>query len=343
VGVGVKVQHATAWVNDTDWLSLSGERTETYDDGIAAILGGADNDDGLWMSPFEDVSPEGEGKATRRFLVWRSPNNLGEYVVLEPTPNSHVPLWHGVEVWQKRDSTLLPVHADKQEVQYLDMVDHERVGNMEQAEVYSPETMLGVQETLKKNQGGLELYCNTLLRHVAMYGGVPAVAPARLEDVVDSKKTGADVSGVKQWCYEDTNVALARGDRVPRRLLGRLARERGRDELALDPPPVLTGERDGHWLDRFDRAWKGHVQQVEQVRDRLMAEARPPDTLFASIADDPESLAAGARFNQMYAVTVKRLQKKGFGGRQKDLSERVGQEVGEDCEVRQERVAVAAD
>lgn len=330
--VHVDPEHATAWVNDTDWLSLSGERMEGYEDGIAAVLGGADNDDGLWLAPFEDVplKREGEGQAeqaVRRFLVWRSPNNLGEYVVLKPTPNSHIPQWHGVEVWQKRDSTLLPVRADRQQITYLNMVDHEQVGNMGQGEDYSTEMMLGVSPVLLRNQGGLELYCNTLLRHVAMYGGLPAVAPARLEDVVDSKKTGADVSGMKQWCYEDTNVALARGDRVPRRLLGRLARERGRDALALDPPPVLTGERDGHWLDRFDRAWKGHVRQVEQARDRLMAEARPPEALFAAVALDPQSLAAGARFNQLYATTVKRLQKKEFGGRQKDIRERVVQEV----------------
>lgn len=66
------------------------------------------------------------------------------------------------------------------------------------------------------------------------------------------------------------------------------------------------------------------------MRDRLMAEALPPDKLFAAVALDPESLAAGARFNQLYAVTVKRLQKKEFGGRRKDIkdiNERVGQAV----------------
>lgn len=322
-------EHATAWVNDTDWLSLSGDRTEDYGDGIAAILGGADNDDGLWLAPFEDSSGVGEGvgQAARRILVWRSPNNVGEYVVLKPTPNSHVPKWHGVEVWQKRDGSLLPERADRQQVQYLDMVNHEQVGNMGQGEAYSVEAMREVQATLEKNMGGLELYCNASLRHVAMYGGLPAVAPARLEDVVDSKKTGADVSGVKQWCYADTARALSRGDRVPRRLLGRLARERGRDELELEPPPVLTCERDGHWLDRFDRAWKGHLRQVEAVRDRLMVEARPPEALFEAVAQAPKFLAAGARFNQLYAVTVKRLQRREFGGKQKDLKRRVEQEV----------------
>jgi hypothetical protein len=227
----------------------------------------------------------------------------------------------------RRDSAALPTRADQQSVHYMDMVDHDHAGGMGHGEVYTVEAMAQVQTVLEKNQGGLELYCNATLRHVAMYGGLPAVAPARLEDVVDSKKTGADVSGVKQWCYEDTNVALARGDRVPRRLLGRLARERGRDALALDPPPILTSEQDGHWLDHFDRVWKGHIRQVEHIRDRLMAQALPPDKLFASIAEDPDSLAEGAKFNQLYATTVKRLQKKEFGGRQKDINERVGQEV----------------
>jgi hypothetical protein len=66
---------------------------------------------------------------------------------------------------------------------------------------------------------------------------------------------------------------------------------------------------------------------VEAVRDRLIAEARPPDVLFESVAEDPESLATGAKFNQLYAVTVKRLQKKELGRRQKDMRERVRQEV----------------
>jgi hypothetical protein len=116
-------------------------------------------------------------------------------------------------------------------------------------------------------------------------------------------------------------------DRLPRRLLGRLACERRRDELALDPPSVLTGAMDVHWLDRFDREWKGHIRQVERIRDRLMAEARPPQALFESVAEDPEALVAGARFNQLYATTIKRLQRREFGGRQKETNAGVQQEV----------------
>jgi hypothetical protein len=320
--VQIDATHATAWVNDEDWLSLSGQRTEDYGDGIASILGGADNDDGLWLSPFTDAQD-----GAKKFLIWRSPNQVGEYVVLMPTDTSHIPLWQGGEVWPARDSAWLPTRADRQQVQYLGMVDHERTGGMGQGESYTPEAMARVQAVLEKNQGGLELYCNATMRHVAMYGGLPAVAPARLEDVVDSKKTGADVSAVKQWCYDDTRAALARGDRIPRRLLGRLARERGRAEGTLEPPPVTTTEGDYHWLDIFDLAWKGHIKQVQAVRDRFMAEARLPEALLQSVEHDPEALAAGSRFNQLYAATVKRLQREEFGVSQREMMVEVQREV----------------
>jgi hypothetical protein len=58
--------HATAWVNDDDWCALEGS-----DQGIAGILGGADNDDALWTHPFQDH--DGEAKV----LVWRSPIRQG--------------------------------------------------------------------------------------------------------------------------------------------------------------------------------------------------------------------------------------------------------------------------
>src|SRR5690606_27861220 len=66
----------TAWVNEEDWLALSDSPKGV---GIAGILGGADNDDALWVHPFTDYDGE------RMVLAWRSPNQAGEYVVLRPT------------------------------------------------------------------------------------------------------------------------------------------------------------------------------------------------------------------------------------------------------------------
>ena len=69
-------QRGTAWVNDEDWLTLP---DSPKGEGIAGILGGADNDDALWLHPFTDYDGE------RKVLAWRSPNQVGEYVVLKPT------------------------------------------------------------------------------------------------------------------------------------------------------------------------------------------------------------------------------------------------------------------
>ena len=74
----------TAWVSDADWLAFDGS---PKGEGIAAILGGADNDDALWLHPFTDHD------GTQRVLAWRSPNQLGEYVLLEPTGDSRIPAW----------------------------------------------------------------------------------------------------------------------------------------------------------------------------------------------------------------------------------------------------------
>jgi hypothetical protein len=56
-------------------------------EGIAGILGGADNDDALRLHPFTDHDGE------RKVLAWRSLNQVGEYVVLKPTPDSRALPW----------------------------------------------------------------------------------------------------------------------------------------------------------------------------------------------------------------------------------------------------------
>jgi hypothetical protein len=82
--IQVNVRTGTAWVNDQDWLELPDSPKGA---GIAGILGGADNDDALWLHPFTDRDGE------RKVLVWRRPNQAGEYVVLRPTPTSHELAW----------------------------------------------------------------------------------------------------------------------------------------------------------------------------------------------------------------------------------------------------------
>jgi hypothetical protein len=80
-----------AWVNAEDWLALEESLTGA---GIAAIRGGADHDDALWLHPLTDYD------GARKVLAWRSPNQAGEYVVLRPTAGSAIPSWKTVDQYE---------------------------------------------------------------------------------------------------------------------------------------------------------------------------------------------------------------------------------------------------
>jgi hypothetical protein len=61
-----------------------------------------------------------------------------------------------------------------------------------------------------------------------------------------------------------------------------------------------------HWLDRLEADVRGHIREMEAWRQELVARARPPDELFASVASEPEAVALGASLNQTYAWALKR-------------------------------------
>ena len=86
-------------VNNQDWL-----------DHIVAVLGGCDGDDAVWVFPFRDAADR-----RRKILVWRSPNQLGEYALLQPTEGSHKLEWAvpgGTLAYPSMDSRLLPPRID---------------------------------------------------------------------------------------------------------------------------------------------------------------------------------------------------------------------------------------
>ncbi len=138
--VHIDRRRGTAWVNDEDWLTLpdSPERPGSPGEGIAGILGGADNDDALWVFPFEDH--DGQHKV----LAWRSPNQVGEYVQLKPTANSHVLEWAIVDDvvrFPKADSRNLPPRIDFTDPSYLGLVDPVKMTGLKDKEVYTVDVM----------------------------------------------------------------------------------------------------------------------------------------------------------------------------------------------------------
>jgi hypothetical protein len=142
---------ATAWVNDDEWL-----------DHIVAVLGGCDGDDAVWVLPFRDGSDRSVdgNRPARKVLLWRSPNQLGEYLVLKPTAGSHTIQWDtlaGVLSYPQMQSRLLPPRIDSCHYQYgllADSSDPEQVSAS-----YSIDATASTIRRAAANRGVLGGFC----------------------------------------------------------------------------------------------------------------------------------------------------------------------------------------
>lgn len=313
-------KRGTAWVNDEDWLVLP---DSPKGEGIAGILGGADHDDALWLHPFTDHDGE------KKVLAWRSPNQVGEYVVLLPTETSHsLPWTEGVDdegkretastgpaegaVYPAADSRKLPPRVDFVETAYLGLVDPDSAGNLGAGEAYSVEVMETAVAQAIANQGALGMYCNSLMLNKALYGRLPDNPPAPLEDIIDSAvKTGADLSQVVSWNYANSQEILERRTPIPAILHQRLSIDWS-DKENRPPLPRASGMagHDAHWLDKLEAGVKIHIQAMQQKRDELVAQARPPQAVMDAALADPEGVKLGAGLNKAYTAAL-RMGKKG--------------------------------
>ena len=253
---------ATAWVNDNDWL--------TY---IVDVLGGCDGDDAVWALPFSDVSDNGQHK----ILAWRSPNQLGEYVVLEPTANSHVIEWDspgGQLSYPKMQSRLLPDRIDSANYQYGRLM--EASDFIESSASYSIAVMSSTIQRAAANQGVLGGFCNVAMLCKAIYGRFPDKLPATLEAVIDgSVKTGLDLTPVKQWNQMAITRMVKHGQANANRAMPNVLLDRLPEWLR---PQAKAAER--HWLDTLAAALALHKEQYWADVEALATEACPPLELF---------------------------------------------------------------
>jgi hypothetical protein len=300
-------KRGTAWVNDEDWLALPDSPKA---EGIAGMLGGADNDDALWLHPFTDHDGE------QKVLAWRSPNQVGEYVVLKPTEQSHALPWAtaGGEAisYPDADSRKLPPRVDRTETDYLGLVDPETAGGLGEGQGYTVEVMEAAVPRAVANQGALGMYCNSLMINKALFGRLPDTPPAPLEDIIDSAvKTGADLSGVVAWNYDNTREILTKRIPIPALLHKRLSVDWS-DKENRPPLPRVSGlagipgaaAGNTHWLDRLETGVQAHIRQIEEKRDELAARARPPEAVIQAALADPEMVALGAGLNQRFAAIL---------------------------------------
>lgn len=259
--VKIDLKRATVWVNRHDWTSH-----------LATLWGGADSDDRLNIQQYTD--PDG----VRKVLLWRSPNQQGEYVVLLPTDDSDVIAWEtndGAIRYPALDDRHLPMRIDECAYLYTGEIDDKvRLGSKS----YSVANMQFAINRAIANSGALGMYCNMLMVMVAVHGQLPRNLHLPLEVIIDATvKDGRDVSSAKDWCYFKAGEMLARGVHIPHLVADKFAGLIGKDKAF-----ALTID---HWLDKLERATSGHIQYMERLRDSAMSQCVMPAELSAHVLE----------------------------------------------------------
>jgi len=281
---------ATAWVNDNDWLTF-----------IVDVLGGCDGDDALWVFPFADMDDGADGRhPLQKMLIWRSPNQLGEYVVLQPTAGSHTIEWAvpgGLQLsYPKMQSRLLPNRIDSCHYQYGELT--EASGYIRTNVSYSIEAMASTIHRAAANQGVLGGFCNVAMLCKAIYGRLPDKLPATLEAVIDgSVKSGLDLTPVKQWNQMALTRMVKHGQKNARRAMP--------ESLLKRLPEWLRHQAvvaESHWLDTLTAAMELHKAQYWADVAALATEACPPLELFEHGRD---WLHIGKELRQAYSRVIR--------------------------------------
>lgn len=278
------IDHATVWVADEDWLGY-----------IVPVLGGCDGDDACWVLPFTDTS-DGE----RKLLLWRSPNQLGEYVLLRPTEQSYEIRWRTAEegyiAWPELDSNRLPPRIDTVGYTYsnLETLDD---GAGDAHTVYTIAALDSAIAMARTNAKLLGAYVNSQMLLTALYGKLPSTLPATLETVIDgSVKKPINLTSVREWCNTTAHYILARQTLVPTCLLGRL-----RPALAPSRRKDIPTSTD-HWLDILVAGVKvACTRYAEQVEALALRATLPPD-VYPHL--DSDWLPHAIRLREGYATAV---------------------------------------
>lgn len=289
--------YQTVWVNDQDWLSLS--RQPGSGDGIRDILGGADHDDGIWCFPFRDSANDGR----LRILMWRSPNQPGEYVLLEPGKGCQSLTWDTPEgriAYPEADNARLPTRTDRQNTNYLGLVDPDS-GLVGKGLSYK-EAIEAAAQIARENKGVLGKYCNFLL--VCKEIGYPLpTLPAPLEDVIDSNvKTGASLRAVSDWIDDKILQMKLEGVAIPADLQDRFILRADPKGPRVPQSPTTTNS----FIDKVGRLRDNHIRTLETLRSEIAGQASPPAGVVQMAFENPALFPDARKLNQEYAATLAR-------------------------------------
>jgi len=241
--------NATAWVSHHDWKQL------------AAIWGGADQDDSLLCLPFHDY--DGDLKV----LAWRNPNQPGEYAILYPT-DATAALFNE---WPELDSRLLPERIDFRQHTYVYDLEPQAVIDVP----YSVRAMMPSIRAAQRNLGMPGMYINLLMVLQATQGTLPTELPASTESVMDAvAKTGTDTTLVKHWLDEYATQHFTAHPQVPQGLIPRVEKRLPEDLRDIFQPT------EDHWFNQLLEGIRIELEYFETCQKTLAARTMPPIQVF---------------------------------------------------------------
>lgn len=176
---------------------------------LAGILGGADMDDAVMCLPFIDKAKGREGE--RSLLIWRTPNQTGEYFVFHNYTDSgdglHIP-YPLIEM----DSSKLPTRIDLQDQKFPDVPP-----------AAPPKDLAMAFRQLLANQGGIGAYANyIMLAYASDFNQLPQL-PYSFESIIDSVVKDGRPIGHAIEAVQKLVERLVVTRKIPRCLLPRLA------------------------------------------------------------------------------------------------------------------------
>jgi hypothetical protein len=150
--------------------------------------------------------------------------------------------------------------VDRTATSYLNLVDAATAGGLGEGQTYSVDVMDVAIERALANRGALGMYCNSLMVNKAIFDRLPENPPAPLEEIIDGAvKTGADLSRVVAWNYDNSRQILEARTPVPALLHGRLSVDYA-DRENRPPSPIASQD---HWLDRLEAGVRAHIREME--------------------------------------------------------------------------------
>lgn len=275
--VELEYKTATAWVNAEDWCETLAER-----------WGGADQDDALWCVPFSMKNGH------KRILLWRSPNQLGEYAILKPSKECDEIPWVLADgrryTYPYLNSKALPKVKEKQNVVYEESVSDDTIL---EAEAYNNRSVMEAVVRALKNKGVLGSYCNRLMLMQAVEGGYKTPLPAELEAIIDATvKTGANIAHVlvdnQEWA-----VKFATKHAIPAALAHRIQ--------PLLPDEFVVRTTEDHWIDKLMVGVMKHIVWYDSEIERIAADTMPP---IEVLSEGKKHLAKGAELKRIYGQII---------------------------------------